>query len=285
MNPRLPHSCRSCGPRIRRQRLRRAQAGRPKRRPYQHVQPRLISIDAAISGAKELYLVVDDLGGISCDWADWIEPKLILKGGAAVDLSPASRGNTPKGKRQGPDGQERHRRPTRRRGRSLPRTGSERTVTPSISYALPDGSERFQAQVAIDDGGMIRAGKPSDAKIQFAVFTEKPADPVPPVTYDPNAPKVVPTDLFAVPEGLEVTVWATSPLFSNPVNIDFDAEGRLYVAEGVNYRSKGTAVRKAIAWSSLRTRMRTEEPTRAASLSKNRAWLRRWAWPFLTTGS
>ena len=47
---------------------------------------------------------------------------------------------------------------------------------------------------------------------------------------------LVPPELFAVPEGLEVTVWATTPLLYNPTNIDFDAEGRLWVAEGVNYR-------------------------------------------------
>ncbi|MEA3211996.1 MAG: hypothetical protein QOE70_5053 [Chthoniobacter sp.] len=50
-------------------------------------------------------------------------------------------------------------------------------------------------------------------------------------------PAIVPTDLFAAPEGLEVTVWATTPLLHNPTNIDFDKDGRLWVAEGVNYRS------------------------------------------------
>ena len=54
----------------------------------------------------------------------------------------------------------------------------------------------------------------------------------------PADPVLVPTDLFSVPEGLEVTVWATSPSLFNPTNIDFDEKGRLWVAEGVNYRSK-----------------------------------------------
>ncbi|MEZ5432632.1 MAG: hypothetical protein R3F31_15950 [Verrucomicrobiales bacterium] len=44
-------------------------------------------------------------------------------------------------------------------------------------------------------------------------------------------------DLFTVPEGLEVTLWASSPLLYNPTNIDVDAAGRLWVAEGVRYRS------------------------------------------------
>ncbi|NBV84935.1 MAG: dehydrogenase, partial [Verrucomicrobia bacterium] len=49
---------------------------------------------------------------------------------------------------------------------------------------------------------------------------------------------LVPPKLFALPEGLEVTVWASSPDLLNPTNIDFDEKGRLWVAEGVNYRKK-----------------------------------------------
>lgn len=47
----------------------------------------------------------------------------------------------------------------------------------------------------------------------------------------------LPTDVFELPEGLEVTVWATSPLLRNPTNIDIDKDGRIWVAEGVRYRS------------------------------------------------
>ena len=44
--------------------------------------PRLVKIDANIKGAKELYLVVSDEGDKSCDWADWIEPKLVMADGS-----------------------------------------------------------------------------------------------------------------------------------------------------------------------------------------------------------
>jgi putative membrane-bound dehydrogenase-like protein len=59
-----------------------------------------------------------------------------------------------------------------------------------------------------------------------------------PVTASPQkpAPEIVPNDLFAVPEGLEVTLWARSPLLQNPTNMDIDAEGRIWVTQGVNYR-------------------------------------------------
>lgn len=46
----------------------------------------------------------------------------------------------------------------------------------------------------------------------------------------------VPVEAFDLPEDLEVTLWATSPLFYNPTNIDVDHKGRIWVAEGVNYR-------------------------------------------------
>ncbi len=53
----------------------------------------------------------------------------------------------------------------------------------------------------------------------------------------PTAPPVqIPLDLFQVPEGLEVTLWAASPLLRNPTNIDIDRDGRIWVAEGVRYR-------------------------------------------------
>jgi putative membrane-bound dehydrogenase-like protein len=49
-------------------------------------------------------------------------------------------------------------------------------------------------------------------------------------------PKLI-LDLFQVPDGLEVTLWAASPLLHNPTNIDIDRDGRIWVAEGVRYRS------------------------------------------------
>lgn len=49
-------------------------------------------------------------------------------------------------------------------------------------------------------------------------------------------PTIVPSTLFNVPEGLEITVWAHTPLLRNPTNMDFDKDGRLWIAEGVNYR-------------------------------------------------
>ncbi|MCB1206430.1 MAG: NPCBM/NEW2 domain-containing protein, partial [Verrucomicrobiae bacterium] len=200
-------------------------------------QSRLVPVSAEIPDARELYLVVSDEGGLSCDWANWIEPKLVMKDGSVVDLTgldwkeaKSGYGKTLKGLNQS--------------GKPLSVAGEVHekgigTHAPStITFALPEGVSKFEALAAIDDGGMVRDGKPSTASVRFRVYTQKP-----PVAaaggYDPDAPKVVPADLFTVPEGLEVTIWATTPMLHNPTNIDFDKEGRLYVAEGVNYRGKG----------------------------------------------
>jgi hypothetical protein len=34
-----------------------------------------------------------------------------------------------------------------------------------------------------------------------------------------------------------VTLWAETPMFRNPTNLDVDARGRVWVTEAVNYRT------------------------------------------------
>jgi putative membrane-bound dehydrogenase-like protein len=53
---------------------------------------------------------------------------------------------------------------------------------------------------------------------------------------EPKAPSVVPAKMFTAPGGLEVTLWARSPMLQNPTNMDIDKDGRIWVAEGANYR-------------------------------------------------
>ncbi len=48
-------------------------------------------------------------------------------------------------------------------------------------------------------------------------------------------------DQFVLADDLEISLWAESPMFFNPTNIDVDARGRVWVAEAVNYRSFNTA--------------------------------------------
>ena len=49
-------------------------------------------------------------------------------------------------------------------------------------------------------------------------------------------PRGVPPEMLKVPPPLEVTVWASTPQLYNPTNMDIDHAGRIWVAEGVNYR-------------------------------------------------
>lgn len=74
------------------------------------------------------------------------------------------------------------------------------------------------------------------ATLGLGTHAQTPAAKTAPATPE-GKPTIVPAELFAVPDGLEVTVWATSPMLFNPTNIDTDEQGRIWVAEGVNYRS------------------------------------------------
>src|SRR5581483_9165300 len=42
---------------------------------------------------------------------------------------------------------------------------------------------------------------------------------------------------FHIAEGLEVTLFAAEPLVKNPTDMDIDERGRVWITEGVNYRS------------------------------------------------
>jgi putative membrane-bound dehydrogenase-like protein len=74
---------------------------------------------------------------------------------------------------------------------------------------------------------MLVAGIPRQASV--------PQAPPPPGQLP--EPVRVPLDIFKVPDGFEVTLWAASPMLHNPTNIDIDKDGRIWVAEGVRYRS------------------------------------------------
>lgn len=202
-------------------------------------KPQLVEVDAELKDAKELHLVVSSEGEISCDWADWIEPQLVMADGSTKDLTTlqwasakAGHGSVKLGKACGGS-------PLTVGGKAFT-SGIGTHADSHIAYTLPAGVVRFRAKVAIDDGGMVRNNKPSDARIKFYVYTQKPAAiPSAQAVAEETGPTEVPTDLFSLPEGLEITLWANTPQLMNPTNIDFDAQGRLWVAEGVNYRGKG----------------------------------------------
>ena len=69
----------------------------------------------------------------------------------------------------------------------------------------------------------------------FSAQPTKKGPATPPTPIDPPE-AFIPTGMFALPEGFEVKLWARTPLFRNPSNIDIDAQGRIWVAEAYNYR-------------------------------------------------
>ncbi|HEX3135475.1 MAG TPA: PVC-type heme-binding CxxCH protein, partial [Planctomycetota bacterium] len=195
--------------------------------------PRLIDVDAPLTNAKELYLIVGEEGEISCDWADWLEPKLVLADGSTKDLTALTWKSAKAGYGEVHLGKASDGGALTVEGKTYAQ-GIGTHAASLIIYDLPAGVVRFTAKVAIDDGGMVRDGKPSDASVRFRVYTQQPKqDAV------ASGATFVPPEMFTASDDLEVTLWATSPLLYNPTNIDFDAQGRLYVAEGVNYRGKG----------------------------------------------
>lgn len=205
-------------------------------------KPRLVEVDVALKDAKELYLVVAELDSISCDWADWIEPKLVMADGTAKDLATLTWKSATAGFSEVRWGKASGGGPVTVDGKEYAKAIGTHAGS-VIAYDLPEGVNRFQARVAIDDGGIIRGGQPSDAAVRFQVFTNKPANASRRQTSRAERPLIegppfVPPEMFTAADDLEVTLWATSPLLFNPTNIDFDDQGRLYVAEGVNYRGR-----------------------------------------------
>lgn len=201
----------------------------------------ITDFDVKLDGAKELYLVVSDEGDRSHDWSNWLETTIEYEDGSQVSLaelewvSAQSLGQTRVGKNYS--------------GKAL-KVGEKEftngigTHAPStIHYRLPKAAKRVKGKAALDDGGAIRGGESTPAEVRFLVFTSRPpagasSRPSQSVSFDPEStePQKVPADQFDVPDDLEVSVWATTPMLFNPTNMDADAAGRIWVTEGVNYR-------------------------------------------------
>ncbi|RCL36153.1 MAG: dehydrogenase [Verrucomicrobia bacterium] len=198
---------------------------------------RLIPIEVELQ-RRDLYLVVSNEGNGSHDWSNWIEPELVMQDGSSIDLTTLSWraafstvGAIKQGKTY--------------RGGPMTVAGKEYTrglgthADSFIWFEVPAGATTFRSKVALDDGGAIRGADLTPASVRFLVFDREPIGFArAPDKFNPNSrvPQSLPADQIAAPDDLEVTVWATSPMLYNPTNMDTDAEGRIWVAEGVNYR-------------------------------------------------
>ena len=198
-----------------------------------------VNIDADITGAKKLYLVVTDAGdGYSCDWADWAEPRLVGADGERklTELKwkrASSAFGSPQVNRNC-------------RGAALQIAGKAveyglgTHANSVIEYDLPAGFSRFQARGGLDNGGSSQGSCGAQASVQFLVYTQPP--PVLVASARNQAPSGAahqPENAVAnldVHEDLDCTLFASEPMMTNPSNIDIDHRGRVWVCEIVNYR-------------------------------------------------
>jgi len=193
----------------------------------------VVKVDVDISNAKELYLVVRDGGdGFGCDWADWIEPKLVGPSGekklTELKWKSASAGYGDVRVDANAGGQA-----LRVNGKDVP-YGLGTHANSVIAYDLPAGYTRFQASAGLDNGGTDQG---CGSTVQFLVFAEKPpaniAAPSNGTASHEAADALAGLD---VAPGLEATLFAAEPMLKNPSNIDVDHLGRVWVVELMNYR-------------------------------------------------
>jgi putative membrane-bound dehydrogenase-like protein len=78
--------------------------------------------------------------------------------------------------------------------------------------------------------------KPNKNKVKVGKAAFEPSPDTKAFDFKNTKPDFLDTSFFHLPEDLEVTVWATSPMFFNPANMDIDHAGRIWINEGMNYR-------------------------------------------------
>lgn len=141
-------------------------------------QGQLADVDVDLTGATQVFLVVSDAeNGNGCDWADWIDPRLVDPDGVEILLNerPWQRAYAGWGESS-----------VNKNCRQLPLRVGDRPVASGIGthapsvivYALPaDGPYRLRAQASLDDGRPDLGGAlhPSgQASVVFHVFHDGP---------------------------------------------------------------------------------------------------------------
>ena len=226
-----------------RQGERQGRSGRPDAKPV-FASPTVsagtknhsVEIDADITGAKRLWLVVTDGGdGFGCDWADWAEPRLVGPGGEKKLTEIASKsarsdwGNVHVNKNADGKGLSINGQPVD--------YGIGTHANSVIQFDLPadGGFTRFKARGGLDDGG-TRQG--CGSSVQFLLYTQAPPANVPAAAVGNNPVRDAASAVanLDVAEGLAATLFAAEPEISNITTIDIDHLGRVWAGEVKNYR-------------------------------------------------
>ena len=191
-----------------------------------------VDIKVDLEGAKKLFLVVTDGGnGFSCDWANWVEPKLVGPQGekklTELDWKNAT----------SDWGQVRK----NRNANGGPLLVNDRPVAfgigthanSIIEFDLPEGYTHFQAKGGLDNGGTNQGGNATS--VQFSVYTEDPGQQVAKAAEAVREPANALASLDVYP-GLKATLVASEPELKSLTNIDVDHRGRIWVCDVMNYR-------------------------------------------------
>lgn len=186
-------------------------------------------MNVPLNDANYLALVVEDGGdGVSCDWADWLEPRLVGPAGelklselpwksAITDWGQVQRNQAVGGG------------PLRVSGRTVA-NGIGTHSQSLIEFDLPKGYTHFVAQAGLDNGGTDQGGGSS---VKFLVYTTRPTSIG--GTAGSRSPETALENLDVHPE-LNASLFAAEPMLLSPSNIDIDHRGRVWVCEIVNYR-------------------------------------------------
>ena len=195
-----------------------------------------VEVKADLNGASDLYLVVTDGGnGYGCDWADWVNPRLVGPEGelkltdlkwesAKTDWGAVHRNKNANGEPQIVNGK-------------LVDYGIGVHANSVVHYKVPAGYKTFLATGGLDHGGVRQSGGEASS-VQFLVFNQAPPKAATAGGAEAGREPENALDGLEVHEGLEATVFAAEPLLLSPTNIDVDHLGRVWVCEVVNYRGR-----------------------------------------------
>lgn len=203
-----------------------------------------VALTADIRDQSDLYLVVGDGGdGLSCDWANWVNPRISGPAGelslvelgwsrASTDWGTVRANANVQGEPPVVDGQ----------AVTEPMIGCH--ATSLIHFQIPAGYDTLQVTGALDRGGASQSGGTATS-VQFAIYAGGR-----PRLAEVNAQlgqrqrdAVLSTASLQAAPGLSITLSAAEPTVRNLTNIDIDDRGRVWVVDVMNYRGhQGTRI-------------------------------------------